>query len=728
MENSSEPKYRQTAERQASELLSSSDESSSQVHSELSSASDGELTSIRPRESLQNADALNAMDASEATIISQKPLQNGAAAGPARKNSSASGVTAVMAAAQVLTGKSLDHFELQELIGGGGMGAVFRARDTRLDRIVAVKVIPAAGQDADMARRFKVEAQSAARLDHPNIARVYYVGEVGDWSYIVFEYVDGINLRDLVISKGPLSIDEAVWFTRQVAEALTHASARFVVHRDIKPSNVLVTKRGLIKLVDMGLARTTAIEKTTNDLTASNITLGTFDYISPEQARDPRAADVRSDLYSLGCTLYFLLSGKPPFPDGTAIQKLLMHGNVKPTDIRRLRIDVTDELAAIVNKLMEKNPGQRYQQPIELINDLYLLAEFESLPKSRQAGTISITPTIEGKTVFESLLPWMVVIGLLCGVILWMQNMHRVKSLISLPREKVAFTFTPTSNVVANNADSQETNSSQSKLESSSAKPNNLANGTTKADATSAATGVTGIASSLATSTKSTVEAGDAGGFQSKVDAASLAKSGTLDQGTVGTGNAMVKPTAWNSALPASLAGNQYMGPFTSKLPDNSVSAMERTSPDFPPRLPTQGTSLIPQSQPSSTKEDMLSVDRDSIVVVDPSGMIPNGKDWTTARSLQDALLIASAEPQRNQIILMGTVRVANQLTWTHPSIIIRSAAGQRAKLQLAPRSDNMPSFNGEGDELTSGFRLGSQSLQLMDVDIELTCPEMSSG
>ncbi len=157
---------------------------------------------------------------------------------------------------KLVAGDRLGHFELLEYVGGGGMGAVFRARDTMLDREVALKVLSRAqGADDETRRRFHVEAQSAARLDHQNIARVYYVGEDQELNFIVFEFIRGENIRDLVERQGPLSMGDAVSFTLQIAEALAHACQRNVVHRDIKPSNIIVTGEGRAKLVDMGLAR-----------------------------------------------------------------------------------------------------------------------------------------------------------------------------------------------------------------------------------------------------------------------------------------------------------------------------------------------------------------------------------------------------------------------------------------------------------------------------------------
>ncbi len=274
-----------------------------------------------------------------------------------------------------LVGEKLAHFQLEEFIGGGGMGAVFRAVDNTLGRTVAVKVVSNESTDEETLRRFRNEAQSAARLDHPNIARVYYVGEDQGWNYIVFEYIEGVNIRDLVDHKGPLLLEEAISYTLQVAEALDHAAERDVVHRDIKPSNVLVMPDGRVKLVDMGLARLHHVDSPSDDLTATGVTLGTFDYISPEQARDPRSADVRSDLYSLGCTLYYMLTGMPPFPEGTVLQKLLSHNSDPPPDPREARPEIPDEIAAIATKLMAKQPGARHASPRALVNDLLKVAD-----------------------------------------------------------------------------------------------------------------------------------------------------------------------------------------------------------------------------------------------------------------------------------------------------------------------------------------------------------------
>ncbi len=268
---------------------------------------------------------------------------------------------------RALEGRQLDHVLLEQFVGGGGMGAVFRAWDTDLYRTVAVKVLSAYQVgDVESQRRFQTEARSAARLDHPNIARVHYVGEDSGIRYIVFEYIEGANIRDLVHANGPLPVPVALNYTLQITNALSHAWEREVVHRDIKPSNILITQEGLAKLVDMGLARLESLDGPDNDETATGVTLGTFDYISPEQARNPRDADTRSDIYSLGCTLFFMLTGRPPFADGSVLQKLLFHQTETPPDVRDLRPDVPDELAVVLSTMLAKRPDDRFQNPPEL--------------------------------------------------------------------------------------------------------------------------------------------------------------------------------------------------------------------------------------------------------------------------------------------------------------------------------------------------------------------------
>jgi serine/threonine-protein kinase len=309
---------------------------------------------------------------------------------------------------RVLEGQTLGHYELQEFVGGGGMGAVFRALDTMLNRTVAVKVLSHdQSDDEETLRRFKNEAQSAARLDHENIGRVHYVGEDGGWHYIVFEFIEGINLRDIVHERGPLSINDSVSYMLQLGDALAHASRRDVVHRDIKPSNVIVTPEGRAKLVDMGLARLHQVEHANNDLTASGVTLGTFDYISPEQARDPRSADVRSDLYSLGCTFYFMVTGRPPFPEGTVLQKLLQHQGDEPADPRHFCPNLPDDLLRIMKRLLAKSPDDRYQDPGELVSDLSVAASRLGLRPSAPGSMVWLAGEPRRQTLSERHLPWL---------------------------------------------------------------------------------------------------------------------------------------------------------------------------------------------------------------------------------------------------------------------------------------------------------------------------------
>jgi Protein kinase domain len=278
------------------------------------------------------------------------------------------------AASANLHGRMLAHFELLEPIGSGGMATVLRARDTQLDRLVALKILPPeAARDEENIRRFHQEARAAARLDHENVARVYFCGADQGLHFIAFEFVEGVNLRVYLDQRGPLPVAEAVRIVLQIATGLEHAAARGVVHRDVKPSNIIISPNGRAKLVDMGLARSLG---PANDggLTQSGVTLGTFDYISPEQALEPRSADSRSDIYSLGCTFYHMLTGQAPVPEGTAAKKLHHHQHVAPVDPRALNPAIPDEIAAMLGRMMAKDPLDRYPRPVHLVQHLLQVA------------------------------------------------------------------------------------------------------------------------------------------------------------------------------------------------------------------------------------------------------------------------------------------------------------------------------------------------------------------
>ncbi len=274
-----------------------------------------------------------------------------------------------------VTGLELGHFVIEERIGRGGMGAVFRALDKRLDRVVALKVLsPEYSSDPDAVHRFQNEARAAARLDHDNIARVYYSGSEQRVHFIAFEFVTGTNIRALISHQGRISPADTVNYGLQIAEALRHTWSMNVVHRDVKPSNIIVSANGRAKLVDLGLARNLDSEAS-RELTVAGTALGTFDYISPEQAIDARNVDVRSDLYSLGCTLYHMLTGTPPYPNGTMFEKVMNHHRPTPPDPAVRVPNVNPLLSAIVQKLMASNPDDRYDTPELLIADLMTVAQ-----------------------------------------------------------------------------------------------------------------------------------------------------------------------------------------------------------------------------------------------------------------------------------------------------------------------------------------------------------------
>ncbi|MEQ9412121.1 MAG: serine/threonine-protein kinase [Fuerstiella sp.] len=282
----------------------------------------------------------------------------------------------------------IGHFEVEQRIGSGGMGAVFRARDLELSRYVALKVLhPGVAADPALVARFRNEARACAQLNHDNVARVFFTGEQDGVHYIVYEFADGLTIKEMISDRGRLTPAETVNYAIQATLALSHIDAAGIVHRDIKPSNIILTHSGRIKVVDLGLARRESTDSV-GDLTVAGTTLGTFDYIAPEQARDPRTADIRSDIYSLGCTVYHMLTGQPPYPEGTALQKLLDHQGKSPPDPRTVARDVPAELAVIVQKMMNTDPKQRYQDPGQLLADLLALATYMGLRSVPAEGIV----------------------------------------------------------------------------------------------------------------------------------------------------------------------------------------------------------------------------------------------------------------------------------------------------------------------------------------------------
>jgi tRNA A-37 threonylcarbamoyl transferase component Bud32 len=276
----------------------------------------------------------------------------------------------------------IPDFEILGELGRGGMGVVYKARSRTDAQIVALKVIRKERLlDDEAVRRFRREAQAAARARHTNIVRVLDSDHSGDTHYLVMEYVDGVTLQRLVDDQGPLPVEQACDFIRQAAEGLQHAQEQALVHRDIKPSNLMVSRTAgpVVKILDLGVARLLTMGGSVpgdslSTLTQSGSVIGTADYIAPEQLEDPHGADIRADLYSLGCTFYFLLTGRVPFPGGTLISKLDKQRWQTPEPLEGLRSDVPPAVVSVVQKLMAKRPADRYQSPGELARVLRAMA------------------------------------------------------------------------------------------------------------------------------------------------------------------------------------------------------------------------------------------------------------------------------------------------------------------------------------------------------------------
>ena len=266
--------------------------------------------------------------------------------------------------------ESLGDYRIVREIGRGGMAIVYEALEDSTGLHVALKVLPRDQmQDELLVKRFKQETLAAQQLSHANIVSVLSSGEIDGFLYIAMEYVAGIDVLELARRKGVLPVKRSLDIVRQVAHALQHAHEKNIVHRDIKPSNLLIDRSGIVKLADMGLARSLTSSKKSG-LTREGTTVGTVDYMSPEQTRDSHSADCRSDIYSLGATWYRMLSGQAMYPTGDILNRINAHATQPPPDPRVLNKDVPDGVVAIMHRMLEKNPDDRYQTAAELLHEL----------------------------------------------------------------------------------------------------------------------------------------------------------------------------------------------------------------------------------------------------------------------------------------------------------------------------------------------------------------------
>jgi serine/threonine protein kinase len=278
---------------------------------------------------------------------------------------------------QALTPERLTHavpgrlreYQLLERLGQGSMGAVYKVRHTRLNRLLALKILPPERMNdpATMAR-FQREMEAVGRLNHAHVVRATDAGEVDGMHFLVMEIVEGQTLTHLVRTRGPLPVATACELVRQTALGLQHVHEHGLVHRDIKPSNLLLGRDGVVKVLDLGLALLKK-ECATEELTETGLVMGTLDYMAPEQFENSHAVDIRADIYSLGCTLYFLLTGQAPFSDpahGNRLKKRMAHAQEPVPPIRQHRGDVPTGLADVLNRMLAKAPGDRFATPAEV--------------------------------------------------------------------------------------------------------------------------------------------------------------------------------------------------------------------------------------------------------------------------------------------------------------------------------------------------------------------------
>lgn len=270
-------------------------------------------------------------------------------------------------------GLQVGPFQILAPIGKGGISVVYLARDSRTSELVALKTFSPKRAKADNRAlvRFQREMTLSRLLDHSNIAYCYEVGTSDGVHYLAMEFVHGKSLRSTVNSEGPLSVPRAAHLFTEVALAVEHAHSKGLIHRDLKPSNIMVTPDGRAKVLDFGLALVKGELELVEVIGGRGYTVGTMDYIAPEQTVDAAKVDERADLYSLGATLYFAVTGQPPFPGGNKLDKIRRHRKAKPVPVQVLVPDIDPDFAALIHKLLAKKPHHRLASATEFRTELY---------------------------------------------------------------------------------------------------------------------------------------------------------------------------------------------------------------------------------------------------------------------------------------------------------------------------------------------------------------------